>query len=106
MVQLGYALKFHFNGLDARLRHGHINYKSNLLMMGKHFYAGRMVEFSMLFKVDPDFPDVLGFYILLQAPGEHPANNPAPVILKEGTHSVEIFSMAQGVCGIFSREMA
>ena len=52
-------------------------------MKGKHFYAGRMVEFSVLFKVDLDFPDVLGFYILLQAPGEHPANNLAPIILRK-----------------------
>jgi hypothetical protein len=65
-----------------------------------------MVEFAVLFKVDPDFPDVLGIHILLQAPGEHRANHLAPIIFKEGSQRMEIFSMAQAGCGIFSGEMA
>ena len=97
---------FFFDGLDARLRHCHVKHKRNLLMNYKHCYAGRMVEFSVLFKTDVDFPDVLRFDTLLQAPGERPENNLASVIFTEGAQSKEIFSMAQRVCGIFSGEMA
>ena len=96
---------FLFDGLDARFRDCHIQYKRNLLITGIHFYAGRMVEFSVFFKPNVDFPDVLRFHILLQAPGERPANNLTSIIFKEGTQRMEIFSLAQGDCGIFPGKM-
>ena len=96
---------FLFDGLDARLRHCHIKHKRNILMTDKRCYAGRMVEFSVLFKTDVDFPDVLRFHIMLQAPGECPANNLTSIIFKEGMKCAEIFPMAQGNCGIFPGEM-
>ena len=73
--------------------------------MGKHFYAGRMVEFSMLYKTNVDFTDVLRFDILLQSPGERPTNNLIAVIFKEVSNGLEIFTMSGRDCGIFSRKM-
>ena len=92
---------FLFNGLDACLRHCHIKYKRNLLMTGKHFYARRMVEFPVLFEANPDFADVLRFYILLQPLGKRPAKNIIAIAFKEGSNGVKIFSKADGDGGMF-----
>jgi hypothetical protein len=75
-------------------------------MMGKHFYAGRMVEFSMLYKTNMDFTDVMRFDILLQSPGERPTNNFIAVIFKKFSDGLEIFTMCERDCRIFSRKMA
>ncbi len=96
---------FLIDGFDARLRYCHIKHKKNLLMMGKHFYAGRMVEFSMLYKANVDFTDVMRFDILLESPGERPTNNFIAVIFKEVSDGLEIFTMSERDCGIFPRKM-
>jgi hypothetical protein len=72
---------------------------------GKDFDAGRMIKFSMLYKANLDFTDVLRFDILLQSPGERPTNNLIAVIFKEVSNGLEIFTMSERDCGIFSRKM-
>jgi hypothetical protein len=73
--------------------------------VGKDFDAGRMVEFSMLYKAKLDFTDVLRFDILLQSPGERPTNNFIAVIFKEVSDGLEIFTMSERDSGIFSQKM-
>lgn len=96
---------FLIDNLDARLRYCHIKHKKNLLMMGKHFYAGRMVEFSMLYKANVDFTDVMRFDILLQLSGERPTNNFIAFKFEEVSNGLEIFTLCDRDCGIFSRKM-
>jgi len=73
--------------------------------VGKDFDAGRMIKFSMLYKANLDFTDVMRFDILLQSPGERPTNNLIAVIFKEISNGLEIFTMSERDCGIFSRKM-
>jgi hypothetical protein len=64
-----------------------------------------MVEFSMLYKTNVDFTDILRFNILLQSPGERPTNNFIAVIFKEVSNGLEIFTMSERDSGIFPRKM-
>ncbi len=76
------------DGLDARLRHCHIKYERNLLMTDKALLDAPDGKILRAFQGDPDFSDVLRFYILLQAPGERPANNLTSIIFKEGAKGI------------------
>jgi hypothetical protein len=64
-----------------------------------------MVEFSMLYKANLDFTDVMCFDILLQSPGDRPTNYIIAVIFKEVSDGFEIFTMSERDCGIFPRKM-
>jgi len=73
--------------------------------MDKHFNAGRMVEFSVLYKTNVDFTDVMRLDILLQSPGKHPTNNFIAVSFKKVSNGLEIFTLTQGDCCIFAGKM-
>ena len=86
---------FLIDGLDARLRNGHIEHKKYLLMMGNHFDTGRMLELTMFYKANVDFTNIQDLYLLLQAPCKCPANHLISIIFEKGAKGMKVFSMMQ-----------
>ena len=74
--------------------------------MHKHFYAGRMVEFSVLYKTNVESTDVLRCDILPQPPSERPTENLIAVSFKKASDGLKILTISERDCRIFSRKMA